>query len=82
MVDYFLRSTFLNSSGQVVVFAYQVGNGSVDHSYWGPSELESSTQYPRPAWLADDLHPSRRHDGQRRGGAGGGVHPHQVKQPQ
>ena len=50
--DYFLRSTFLNSSGQVVAFAYQVGNGSVDHSYWGPSELESSTLYPRPAWLA------------------------------
>jgi endoglucanase len=50
--NYFLRSTFLNSSGQVVAFAYQVGSGSVDHSYWGPSELESSTQYPRPAWLA------------------------------
>jgi endoglucanase len=50
--NYFLRSTFLNSSGQVVAFAYQVGSGSVDHSYWGPSELESSTLYPRPAWLA------------------------------
>ena len=50
--DYFLRSTFLNSSGQVVAFAYQVGSGSVDHSYWGPSELESPTQFPRPAWLA------------------------------
>jgi hypothetical protein len=50
--DYFLRSTFLNSAGQVVAFAYQVGSGSVDHSYWGPSELESSARYPRPAWLA------------------------------
>jgi hypothetical protein len=50
--DYFLRSTFLNSAGQVVAFAYQVGDGSVDHSYWGPSELESSAQFPRPAWLA------------------------------
>ena len=47
--DYFLRSTFLNSSGQVVAFAYQVGEGSVDHDYWGPSELQSSTLYPRPA---------------------------------
>jgi endoglucanase len=50
--DYFLRSTFLNSSGQVVAFAYQVGEGSVDHDYWGPSELESPTLYPRPAYLA------------------------------
>jgi endoglucanase len=56
--DYFLRSTFLNSSGQVVAFAYQVGSGSVDHSYWGPSELESSTQYPRPAWLATTATPA------------------------
>ncbi len=56
--DYFLRSTFLNSSGQVVAFAYQVGSGSVDHSYWGPSELESSTQYPRPAWLATSATPA------------------------
>ena len=47
--DYFLRSTFLNSSGQVVAFAYQVGEGGVDHDYWGPSELQSPTTYPRPA---------------------------------
>jgi endoglucanase len=50
--DYFLRSTFLNSSGQVVAFSYQVGQGSVDHDFWGPSELESPTLYPRPAYLA------------------------------
>jgi endoglucanase len=56
--NYFLRSTFLNSSGQVVAFAYQVGSGSVDHSYWGPSELESSTQYPRAAWLATTSTPA------------------------
>jgi endoglucanase len=56
--DYFLRSTFLNSAGQVVAFAYQVGSGSVDHSYWGPSELESSAQYPRPAWLASAQTPA------------------------
>jgi endoglucanase len=56
--NYFLRSTFLNSSGQVVAFAYQVGSGSVDHSYWGPSELESSTLYPRPAWLATTQTPA------------------------
>lgn len=56
--NYFLRSLYLNSSGQVVAFAYQVGEGSVDHSYWGPSELESSTQYPRPAYLATSQTPA------------------------
>ncbi|HEV2346711.1 MAG TPA: glycoside hydrolase family 9 protein [Actinocrinis sp.] len=56
--DYFLRSTFLNSSGQVVAFAYQVGEGSVDHNYWGPSELQSSTTYPRPAYLASSETPA------------------------
>jgi endoglucanase len=56
--NYFLESTFLNSSGQVVAFAYQVGQGSVDHDYWGPSELESSTEYPRPAYLATTQTPA------------------------
>ncbi len=56
--DYFLRSTFLNSSGQVVAFAYQVGDGSVDHDYWGPSELPSPTLYPRPAWFATSQTPA------------------------
>jgi hypothetical protein len=56
--DYFLRSTFLNSSGQVVAFAYQVGSGSVDHDFWGPSELESSTLYPRPAYFATSQTPA------------------------
>jgi endoglucanase len=56
--NYFLQSTFLNSSGQVVAFAYQVGEGSVDHDYWGPSELESSTEYPRPAYLATTQTPA------------------------
>jgi hypothetical protein len=56
--DYFLRSTFLNSSGQVVAFAYQVGEGGVDHDYWGPSELQSATTYPRPAYLATSQTPA------------------------
>lgn len=38
--DYFLRSTFRNSGGAVVAFAYQVGNGDIDHTVWAPSELE------------------------------------------
>jgi endoglucanase len=56
--DYFLRSTFLNSSGQVVAFAYQVGEGGVDHDYWGPSELQSATTYPRPAYFATTATPA------------------------
>jgi endoglucanase len=56
--DYFLRSTFLNSSGQVTAFAYQVGEGGVDHDYWGPSELQSASQYPRPAYLASSETPA------------------------
>jgi endoglucanase len=50
--DYFLRSLFTDSSGNVVAFNYQVGDGSVDHAYWGPSELQSDTLYPRPAYFA------------------------------
>ena len=56
--DYFLRSLFTDSSGNVVAFAYQVGNGDVDHAYWGPSELQSSTTYPRPAWFASKETPA------------------------
>jgi hypothetical protein len=56
--DYFLRSTFLNSAGQVTAFAYQVGEGAVDHDYWGPSELQSSATYPRPAYLASSQTPA------------------------
>jgi hypothetical protein len=56
--DYFLRSTFLSSSGQVVAFAYQVGEGSIDHNYWGPSELQSPTTYPRPAYFATTQTPA------------------------
>ncbi|MCL5047638.1 MAG: glycoside hydrolase family 9 protein, partial [Firmicutes bacterium] len=50
--DYFLRSTFTNSSGNVIAFCYQVGQGSVDHNFWGPGEIESPTTYPRPAYCA------------------------------
>ena len=64
--DYFLRSTFLNSSGQVVAFAYQVGEGSVDHDYWGPSELESSDPVPAPG-LSGHRADARRRPGRQRG---------------
>ncbi|SFR81084.1 glycoside hydrolase family 9 protein [Anaeromicropila populeti] len=47
--DYFLRCTFRNEDGEVVAFAYQVGEGTSDHCYWGPPELQTTD---RPAWFA------------------------------
>jgi hypothetical protein len=47
--DYFLRSTFRDPQGNVVAFAYQVGEGSVDHTVWAPPELQ---KLDRPAYLA------------------------------
>ncbi len=56
--DYLLRSTFRNSSGAVVAFAYQVGEGDVDHAYWGPPELQDPAIFPRPAYLATSEKPA------------------------
>jgi endoglucanase len=60
--DFFLRCTFKDSSGNVVAYCYQTGDGSVDHAYWGPPELQdpeglktigqSGVTYPRPGWFA------------------------------
>jgi hypothetical protein len=51
--DYFLRSTFLDpATGNVIAFNYMVGNGTIDHTYWGPPELQNATTYPRPAEFA------------------------------
>jgi endoglucanase len=47
--DYFLRCTFRNKDGKVIAFAYQVGDGTTDHNYWGSPELQTT---PRPAWFA------------------------------
>jgi hypothetical protein len=56
--DYFLRSTFRDGSGNVVAFAYQVGEGSVDHAYWGSPELQDAETYPRPAHFATSEEPA------------------------
>lgn len=50
--DYFLRSTFRAPSGEVIAFAYQVGEGGIDHTYWGPPELQRPEVLPRPAYFA------------------------------
>ncbi|MFZ6029371.1 MAG: glycoside hydrolase family 9 protein [Chloroflexota bacterium] len=47
--DYFLRATFRNGSGDVVAFAYQVGEGNVDHNLWAPPELHN---LDRPAYFS------------------------------
>ncbi|NLT55869.1 MAG: glycoside hydrolase family 9 [Actinomycetales bacterium] len=47
--DYFLKSTFRDSSGKVIAFNYQVGNGSIDHTEWTPPEL---LHHPRGAMFA------------------------------
>ncbi|WP_106791961.1 glycoside hydrolase family 9 protein [Aquimarina sp. Aq78] len=56
--DYYLRSTFRKPTGEVIAFCYQVGEGSEDHNYWGPPELQSSEEYPRPAYFATEESPA------------------------
>ena len=53
--DFFLRCTFRDSDGKVVAFAYQVGDGTTDHNYWGPPELQTT---PRPAFFATSETPA------------------------
>jgi hypothetical protein len=52
--DYFLRSTFRKPTGEVVAFAFQVGDGDIDHTIWAPSELKGPEGFnlPRPARFA------------------------------
>jgi endoglucanase len=45
--DYFLRCW--NGSR----FVYHVGEGSEDHNYWGPPELQKDELYPRPYYATD-----------------------------
>ncbi len=53
--DYFIRSTFRDADGNVVAFAYQVGDGTTDHTYWGAPELQTTA---RPAWFATSETPA------------------------
>ncbi|HEX7734776.1 MAG TPA: glycoside hydrolase family 9 protein [Ktedonobacteraceae bacterium] len=53
--DYLMRSIFRNSSGAVVAFCYQVGEGSVDHTMWAPPEVE---KLDRPAYFATSETPA------------------------
>lgn len=47
--DYFLKCTYRDSNGDIVAFCYQVGDGDIDHCYWGSPEMQDD---PRPAYFA------------------------------
>ncbi len=53
--DYFLSCTFRDDNGKVVAFAYQIGDGSTDHNYWGAPELQTTA---RPVWFATSESPA------------------------
>ena len=53
--DYFIRSTFLDSTGKMVAFCYQVGDGDIDHGYWEPPEIDDMF---RRGWFATADNPS------------------------
>lgn len=50
--DYYLKCTFLDPSGDIVAFCYQVGEGNIDHNLWAPPELVDTEELPRPAYFA------------------------------
>jgi hypothetical protein len=50
--DYYLRCTFMNASGQVVAFCYQVGEGNSDHTLWAPPEIIDRAKLTRPGYFA------------------------------
>lgn len=57
--DYFLRCTFRDENGDVIAFAYMVGEGTEDHSYWGPPELQAVTEYDvRTVYCASEENPA------------------------
>lgn len=53
--DYFMRCTFRDTNGNVIAFAYQVGDGGTDHGYWGKPEDQTTD---RPAWFASSETPA------------------------
>lgn len=54
--DTFLRCSFLDKDGNMIAFCYMVGEGDLDHSYWGPPELYPP-DIPRPADFATEETP-------------------------
>ena len=63
--DYFVKSTYLDGSGNVVAFCYQVGDGKADHIYWGSPEAQKDTTtnegysaYNRNTYFATSSNPA------------------------
>lgn len=53
--DYFKRCTVYDSSGKVVGFCYQVGDGNTDHGIWSAPEGQTLA---RPAYFATASNPA------------------------
>ena len=56
--DCYLKTIWLDEQGQVITFCYMVGDGDIDHSYWGPPEFQAAATYPRPARFATPENPA------------------------
>jgi hypothetical protein len=53
--DYFMKCTYLDKSGEMVAFCYQVGDGDIDHAYWNAPEVDEMF---RRGWFATKDLPS------------------------
>lgn len=53
--DYFIKSTYLDDSGKVIAFCYQVGDGDIDHAFWNAPEVDEMF---RRGWFATEEMPS------------------------
>jgi endoglucanase len=56
--DCYLKTIWLDEQGQIITFCYMVGDGDIDHSYWGPPEFQAASTYPRPARFATPDYPA------------------------
>ncbi len=52
--DYLMKCHVRHPDGSTAAFYGQVGNGDIDHAYWGPAEAMSMS---RPAYKIDEAHP-------------------------
>lgn len=56
--DCYLKTIWLDEQGQVVTLCYMVGDGDIDHSYWGPPEFQAASLYRRPVRFATPDNPA------------------------
>ena len=56
--DYFMKSTFLDASGNLVAFAHQVGDGTDHTCGWMPPELRRPDFCPRKGYFATEETPA------------------------